>query len=145
MNEDLFVKAISVMTVVAVLVGLFGWVGKGIPSKKEAAFDKKLANDAIPPGGTALSWIGWWSLMSIVVGGFLSFGFFWEKPLWPERAVMIPATGFIVTSFTFSVLKVLQITKVANIINTMNFYASLAAWSLLGLAAHFLGGDSEWL
>lgn len=125
--------AIVILVLVSTLVGLYGWFGHDIPASQEQTYEEKTVNGEIPLSNIASAF--WWAGIWTVVGGFLSYGFFWEVPRWPEKAVMIPSIGFLVAGFTYSVMKGLGLLGVASILNTTNFYLAVGLFSVFGLAS----------
>lgn len=137
-DQDLYVRALTAMMVVISAVGIYGWF-KGVPFAVEERFNQLLAQAAVEPYNMAVSWIMYWAFVSVVVGVFLAYGYFWDQPLWPEKAVMIPATGFTAVTFVYSILKVLGVAGVASVLNTMNFYLALGVVALVGLTGRMRG------
>lgn len=124
---------------VSTLVGLYGWFAHDLPAKQESTYSQKTVEGKIPLSNIQTA--SWWAFIWIVVGGFLSFGFFWDIPMWPEKAVMIPSIGFIAGGFTYSVLKFLALAKVTAVLSTTTMYYAVGGWMLLGLAAGYYRGE----
>lgn len=138
-NLDL---VIITLVLVSTVVGIYGWVGQGLPEKQEKAYGEKTVEGNIPLSNATGAF--WWAGVWTVVGALLSLGFFSDKPLWPEKAVMIPSVGFLAAGFTYSVMKGIGLIGGPKILTTTNFYVAVAVWGAVGIGTGIYRGDNLW-
>lgn len=147
---------VLVITGLSVLIGVLGIV-KGAPLAETAVLEGLISQNSsqgfVLPMTEAYLGI-WWGLMSVVIGTALSYGFFWDKPFWPERLVMIPSIGFITLNFSFSIYMAWGILNViakpSDVMpylkeGTLPIYGAVVFWVILGLATGLYKrkGDSQ--
>lgn len=149
---------IAVLVAASVAIGLFG-ITKGAPKAETAILqglmEQNQAQGFVLPMQEAFLGI-WWGIISIIIGLFLVYGFFWDLPWWPEKAVLVPALGFIALNVGFSLY---MLWGIVNVIQTpedvmayvrggtMPMYASVVGWMVVGVLGRYLwndSGDVEW-
>lgn len=146
LTESRVLSVLAAMVLVAAVIGLISWLvmppdWTGHPQHKT---EGKM--DAIQSGEMAGYWftmiaVPWWSLLAIVVGFALAYGFFWNLPLWPEKAILAPATGFLVVHFFDALLDYggELATGGTDFMSATLMYGILFVMILVGVAAHHVG------
>lgn len=151
-------KAIALLAVVSTVIGIVG-IHLGAPQAEEAVLNNLIEQNSssgfILPMSELLAGY-YWGGVSILIGLFLAYGFFWNLPWWPEKGLMIPAVGFIVLNFGFSLYMLYailyEITAPSDLIpviraGTIPMYGIVVASAVVGGIAHYVRdnvGDEVW-
>lgn len=146
LTESRVLTVLAGMVLVAAVIGLVTWLVMPTDWTGHPQHKTEGKMEAIQSGEMAGYWftlisVPWWALLSIAVGFSLAYGFFWNLPLWPEKAILAPATGFLVVHFADALLDYggELVTGGTDFMSASVMYAILIAIMVVGVAAHHVG------
>lgn len=152
MSQHRLVQVLAVLVLVGALIGFVSWLvmppdWTGHPQHKTEGKMASIESGEMAPIGFSMLAVPWWSLVSIVIGTFIVYGLAWEVPTFPEKSMLIPASGFITVHFLSAVLDYGSelITGGEEMISPNVLYGVMILVMILGFAANRfeLGGIDE--